>query len=67
MDIYPLKNLVLLNVFMEIVSDSSGQDTAYSTISEIDKYLNDPLIDYKIGDPYNWWGSAIGSFLHAQF
>ena len=51
----PLKNLVLLDVFMEIISDSSGQYTAYSTISELDKNLNDQLINYKNGDIYNWW------------
>ena len=51
----PLKNPVLLDVFMEIIADSSGQDIA-SSASELDKYLNDPLIDYKTGDPYNWRG-----------
>ena len=39
----PLENLVLLDVFMEIISDSSDQYTAYSTISELDKKLNDQL------------------------
>ena len=50
----PLKNLALLNV--EIITDSSSQDTASSTTSELDKYLNDSLIGYKTGYPYNWWG-----------
>ena len=52
----PLKNPVLLDVITEIIANSSGQDTASSTTSELDKYLNDLLIDYKTGDPYNWWG-----------
>ena len=62
MDIYPLKNLVLLNVFMKIISDSSGQDTAHSTISELDKYLNDLLIDYKIWNPCNLWAQHYREF-----
>ena len=41
----PLKNPILLDVFSEIISDASDQDTASSTTSELDKYLNDPLID----------------------
>ena len=45
-----------------ISSDSSGQDTACRTISGLDKYLNDPLIDYKIRDPYNWWGQCYREF-----
>ena len=49
-----LKNPVLLDVFMEIITDDfSGQNTASSTTSVFDKYLNDPLIDYKTGDPYD--------------
>ena len=48
----PLKNPVLLDVFTEIISDSGGQDATSSTTSEFDKYLNDPLIDYKTGDLY---------------
>ena len=62
MDIYPLNNPVLLNVFMKIISDSSGQDIAYSTISELDKYMNDQLIDYKIGNPYNLWAQHYREF-----
>lgn len=52
----PLKNPLLLDVFAEIILDSSDQDAGSSSTSELDKYLNDPLIDYKSGDPYNWWG-----------
>ena len=48
----PLKNPVL---FTEIIADSNGRDTASSTTSELEKYLSDPLIDYKTGNPYNWW------------
>ena len=51
----PLKNPVLLDVFMEIIADSSGQDAPSSTTSEIDKYFDDPLIDYKTGNLYNRW------------
>ena len=50
----PLKNPVLLDVFKEIIVDSSGQDAPSSTTGELDKYLNDTLIDYKTGNPYNW-------------
>ena len=58
----PLKNPVLLDVFTEIITDSSGQDTASSTTSELEKYLSDPLIDYKTEDPYNWWGQHHNEF-----
>ena len=47
-----MKNPVLLDVFTEIIADSSDLDTASSTTCELDKYLNDPLIDYKTRDPY---------------
>ena len=59
----PLKNLVLLDVFTEIIRNSSHQDTASSSINKLDKYLNDLLIDYKIGDSYNSEGNTIRSFL----
>ena len=48
---------------MEIISDSCGQDATSSTTSEFDEYLKDPLIDYKTGDPYNWWGQHHMEFL----
>ena len=48
----PLKNPVFLDVFTEIISDSGGQDAPSSTTSEFDKYLNDPLINYKTGVLY---------------
>ena len=50
----PFEEPALLDVFTEIISDNSGQDTPYSTIYELGKYLNDTLIVYKTGDPYNW-------------
>ena len=62
----PLKNLVLLDVFPKIISNSSRQDTASSSINKLDKYLNDLLIGYKIGDSYNSEGNTIRSFLHSQ-
>ena len=58
----PLKNPVLLDVFTEIISDSSDHDAASSTTSELDKYLNNQLIDYRTGDPYNWWGQHHKNF-----
>ena len=58
----PLKNPLLLDVITEIITDSGGQDTASSVSSELDKYLNDPLIDYKTGDPYKWWGQHHSEF-----
>ena len=49
----PLNNPVLLDVFTEIIADSSDQNPNSSTASELEKYLNDSLINYKTGDPYN--------------
>ena len=52
----PLKNPVLLDVFSEIIADSSEDTPDSSATSELEKYLSDPVIDYKTGDPYKWWG-----------
>jgi len=58
----PLRNPVLLDVFTEIIADSSNQDTPSSMASELEKYLNDPLIDYKTENPYNLWGQHCKEF-----
>jgi len=62
----PFEKPLLLDVFTEIIADSSDQDTPSSMASELEKYLNDPLIDYKTGNPYNWWASTVKSFQHFQ-
>ena len=49
----PLNNPVLLDVFTEIIADSGDHNPNSSTASELEKYLNDSLINYKTGDPYN--------------
>ena len=51
----PLKNPVLLDVFTEIITNSSEDTPDSSATSELEKYLSDPVIDYKTGDPYKWW------------
>ena len=43
----PLKNPVLLDVFTEIIADSSEDTPDSSATSELEKYLSDPVIDYK--------------------
>ena len=50
----PLKNLVLLDVFSEIITDSS--DDIPTTTTEVEKFFSEPLVDYKTGDLYAWWG-----------
>ena len=49
----PLKSGVLLDVISEIITDSIGDIPA--TTSEVEKFLSDPLLDYKTGNPYTWW------------
>ena len=43
-------------MFSEIIADSSEDTPDSSATSELEKYLSDPVIDYKTGDPYQWWG-----------
>ena len=50
----PLKSAVLLDVISEIITDSTGDTPA--TTSEVEKFLSEPLLDYKTGNPYTWWG-----------
>ena len=59
----PLKHSVLLDVFSEIIADSSKVTPDSSATSELEKYLSDPVIDYKTGDPYKWWVSTKLNFL----
>ena len=49
----PLKNSILLDVISEIITDSS--DDSPATTTEVDRFLSEPLLDYKMGDPYTWW------------
>ena len=49
----PLKSTVLLDVILEIITDSNS-DTP-STTSEVEKFLSESLLDYKTGNPYTWW------------
>ena len=49
----PLKSTVLLDVFSEIVDDSS--EDHFGTAGEVDRYLSVSIIDFKTGDPYLWW------------
>ena len=40
--------------FSEIITDS--RDDIPTTTTEVEKFLREPLVDYKTGDPYAWWG-----------
>ena len=52
----PLQSTILLDVFSEIVADSNEtNDDHLVNASEVDRYLNMPIIDFKTGDPYLWW------------
>ena len=50
----PLQNPILLDVFSEIITDSSRN--VPTTTTEVENFLSEPLVDYKTGDPYAWWG-----------
>ena len=56
----PLKSSILLDVFSEIVADSSADPP--TSISEVDRYLSVPLIDFKTGDPFMWWSQHCQEF-----
>ena len=56
----PLKSSILLDVFSEIVADSSEDPP--TSISEVDRYLSVPLIDFKTGDPFMWWSQHCQEF-----
>ena len=40
--------------FPRSFTDSS--DDIPTTTTEVEKFLSEPLVDYKTGDPYAWWG-----------
>ena len=48
----PVKSAVLLDVISETVTDSIGDTLA--TTTELEKFLSEPLLDYKTGNPYTW-------------
>jgi len=50
----PVKSGVLLDVISEIITDSTGDTLANTT--EVEKFLSEPLLDYKTRNPYTWWG-----------
>jgi len=47
----PIKHPIFLDIFTEIIANSSKDTPDCSTTSEFEKY-RDPVIDYKTGDPY---------------
>ena len=46
------KNNSLLEVFSDIIGTSAETPTPNS---ELDRYLMEPVIDYKLGNPLAWW------------
>jgi len=49
----PLKSGVLFDVISTIITDSTSDIPA--TTSEVERFLSDPLSDYKTVNPYTWW------------
>ena len=44
--------------FTEILHDSGATtDTDGGKEAMVDRYLSEPLIDYKTGNPYTWWNN----------
>ena len=44
----------LLAVVSDILGGSSTRGSSTAT-SELDRYLQEPVLDYKVGNPFMWW------------
>ena len=40
-------------MFSDILDDSCADDS--SSTNELDCYLREPLLEYKMGEPFTWW------------
>ena len=49
----PLRIEVLFDVISEIITDSTNDTPA--TTSVVEMFLSESLLDYRIGIPYTWW------------
>jgi len=54
------KKDTLLTVYSEII-DNSGASASVS-LDEVECYLGEPLLDYKSGNPFKWWGENNARF-----
>ena len=51
----------LLAVVTDILDNSSSRGSS-TTTSELDRYLQEPVLDYKLGNPFIWWGENKARF-----
>ena len=56
------KKDTLLSMFSEILESSTATTPMFSSAIEVDRYLSEPVIDYKDGDPFTWWSQHKARF-----
>ena len=54
------KKDTLLTMYSEIIEDSGVSSS--SSADEVECFLSEPLVDYKIDNPFKWWDENKGSF-----
>ena len=56
------KKDTLLSMFSEILESSTATTPMSSSAIEVDRYLSEPVINYKDGDPFTWWSQHKARF-----
>ena len=54
------KKDTLLTMYSEIIENSGA--SASVSLDEVECYLGEPLLDYKSGNPFKWWGENNARF-----
>ena len=54
------KKDTLLTMYSEIIEDSGASSS--SSADEVECFLSEPLVDYKVGNPFKWWDENKGRF-----
>ena len=49
------KKDTLLTMLSEIIEDSGASDSNTSASDEVERFLGEPVVDYKLGNPFKWW------------
>ena len=56
------KKDTLLLMFSEILESSTATAPMSNSAIEVDRYLSEPVINYKDGDPFTWWSQHKARF-----
>ena len=56
------KKDTLFTILSEIIEDSGPVNDSTISVDEVDPFLAEPVVDYKLGNPFKWWGEHKARF-----